>query len=234
MNFKLLLAASALAISAVGASAATITAQYNVTSAENGAFGPGSGGHSVWLPSETPGGGSADHFDFDMAGSFQIFDDGSATLTGTAVHETSGAANGFTVSANFQLATNGPYAGKRELSNAAYSDTGGGPIDVSTWEFYNLTSGTLTGFGSFSGRVLGLSEAPSDGSAPFQIGFGANGKNTNFGGSGWFYYTAGAGTPQYRGDFNVDLAAVPLPASMLLLMGGIGGLGLMRKRKAAA
>lgn len=80
---------------------------------------------------------------------------------------------------------------------------------------------------------MDLSEAPADGSAPFQIGFGANGKNTNFGGSGWFTYTVNGGTTSYRGDFNVDLATAPLPASMLLLLGGLGGVSLMRRRKSA-
>lgn len=143
MKFKTMLAAAALAMSAVGVSAATVTEHYTVTSGENGTYGPGSGGHSVWLPSETGGGGSADHFDFVVAGVLKIFDDGSASLVGSASHETSGVANGFGVVANFQAATDGPYAGKRELSSSAYSDTGGGPIDVSTWDYYNLVSGTL-------------------------------------------------------------------------------------------
>lgn len=227
MIFKTFIAAAAIAVTSSGAFAATLTATYDVTSAESSAYNS-SGGHSVWLPSETSGGGNADHFDFLSAGTFSVYDDGSATLTGIASHETSGAANGFEVSVSFAQAP-GTYAGKKELSNAAYAPIG--TIDPSTWSFYNLMSGTLKGFGSFAGSVLDLAEAPSDGSAPFQIGFGANGKNLEFGGSGWFTYTKNNGTASYRGDFNVDLAPVPLPASAFLLMGAIGGLGAMRRRK---
>jgi len=38
----------------------------------------------------------------------------------------------------------------------------------------------------------------------------------------------------YLSSLTAELAVIPLPASILLLGGAVGGLGLMRRRKAAA
>ncbi|MCY4336222.1 MAG: VPLPA-CTERM sorting domain-containing protein [Litoreibacter sp.] len=235
-------AASSIALVATTgahASTASAIAKYDVTSAESSIYN-GSGGHSVWLPTGVLGGGNKAHFDFSPAGSFKVFDDDTATLTGNVISETKGSGYGFVVDAKFEKTMVGSGGPKKQLSSGAYTENGG-PIDTSTWSYFKMVSGTLTGTGSLSHLVFNLFEAPADGSAPFQLGDGASGKNLNFGGSGWFFYGTTAsgcdatGSGCYQGDFNLDLTAVPLPAAGLLLPVALGGLAFpgRRRRKAA-
>ncbi|MEM7471347.1 MAG: VPLPA-CTERM sorting domain-containing protein [Pseudomonadota bacterium] len=224
-----------VATTGLQASTANVVAKYDATSAESSIYN-GSGGHSVWLPSL--GGGNAAHFDFSPAGSFKVFDDDTATLTGNAISETNGAGYGFIVDAQFEKTMVGSGGPKKQLSSSAYTENGG-TIDTDTWSYFKMVSGTLTGTGMLSHLVFNLFEAPADGSAPFQVGYGASGKNLNFGGSGWFFYSAST-TPCtakdvangcYQGDFNLDLSAVPLPAAGLLLPVALGGLAFASRRR---
>ena len=52
---------------------------------------------------------------------------------------------------------------------------------------YASFSGTLTGFGFWQGAVISFKPDPASGA--FQVGFGANGKNTGFGATGWWDWT---------------------------------------------
>lgn len=52
----------------------------------------------------------------------------------------------------------------------------------------NLPVSRLTGYGSYAGSDLSLSNQPSNAYYGFQIGEGANQQNANFGMSGWFFY----------------------------------------------
>lgn len=72
------------------------------------------------------------------------------------------------------------------------------------WAFYELDpSSQLIGTGQLEGSVLNITHAPSTYYYGFQVGVGANNRNTEYGMSGWIYYS---GTVNYNpvaghGDF---------------------------------
>lgn len=103
-------------------------------------------------------------------------------------------------------------------------------------EIMNRTGSETYTFGD--GALFDVFSKPEDGSHVFQLGKGANGKNLNFGMSGWFgFFSEGQ---KFCGDENVcdgnmDFAltttVIPLPASILLFGGALGLLAGMRRRR---
>ncbi len=240
MRIKTMLLAAAVATAAAGTSmAATLTHQYDVTSA----VGSGSD-HSIWIKSGIGSIGS--DFDFKPAGQFSMYDNGTATLTGS-VESQNTAGSGFKVSFN--------YDSKFKFTPQFKSENGSKAVPGQTF-FRDLQSGTLTGYGALAGLVMKVSRMPNKGPYATQIGpsngvnNGANNKNKNYGMAHWFDMrvlknnckvctkaTARA-LNKSQGDVNVDLEGgpiggqIPLPASGLLLVGGLAGLaGLRRKRR---
>ncbi len=164
---------------------------------------PNEAGHAFYLP------GISTEFIFEPSGSFVEFDDGTAKLTGT-IRNLLDLDEAFTVDVNFSGRTDIAPAGspKKELQASAYSENGG-PIDTSTWHYYPVWDGTLTGIDAFAGAELLIERTgPS-----FQVGKGANNKNTNPGGSGWFLWwvlSQPDDTSRYlqlegQGDINIDI-----------------------------
>ena len=145
---------------------------------------------------------------FDDGAEFLIHSDGTATLTGT-VHPSGDTGAGFDVDLSFTHHLMAAPSGSPvlELDLSAYAPTG--LIDPDDWFYYGCFSGSLTGVGDWTGAYVWVTE---DGPA-FQVGEGANGKNTVYGGSGGLDYAvhslpthtsvgwAGSGT----GELNVDL-----------------------------
>ncbi len=126
--------------------------------------------------------GISNDFIFEPSGGFVEFDDGTASLTGT-IRNFFDLSEAFTVNLVFSDKTDVPPAGSpvKDLLASAYTENGGS-IDSSTWSYYPVWSGTLTGIESYTGAQLTIERSgPS-----FQIGDGANNKNTNNGGSGTF------------------------------------------------
>ncbi|MFY9821172.1 MAG: SdrD B-like domain-containing protein [Thermoanaerobaculia bacterium] len=167
------------------------------------ALNNGPNGHAFYLP-----GIGIDFVFTPNPGSFITSGDGTASLTGT-VRSLSNPNNGFTVTVHFSgyQATPPPDSPKKELFASAYVENGG-PIDPSTWFYYTSFTGTLTGIDNYAGAEIQLAQT----GPAFQVGVGANGKNGNFGASGWFLWTvtqqpAGGGSLQTngQGDINVDL-----------------------------
>lgn len=224
---------AAVAVTAIlAASAASAASTYSASTAYNDAYGIHPDGHSLTLDGTL--------FDFLSDGAFTI-DGTTATLTGTL---SDGAGNGFIVDMSFNLFT-GPEA-KLELDDSAYVDNGG-PVDPSTWSFWDLIEGgvsTILGYGGYLGLDYDVISKPINEMMAFQSGYGANGKNIGFGLSGWLFLdgrtefsdllnpcpvpTSGMGNTC---DFNVDLTPVPLPASALLLIGGVAALGGLRRSR---
>ncbi len=106
---------------------------------------------------------------------------------------------------------------KLELPGIAYT-AGGGPVDPSSWWYYQTMTGTLTGRDALEGALLNIERL----GPALQVGDGASGKNTLFGLSGWLTYTVidqpaqGDNLPfTHQGDFNLTLgcygtAALPV------------------------
>jgi hypothetical protein len=230
------IAAAALFI-ATSASAAT----YQATSAYNDSYGIHGDGHSLTL--------NGQNFDFEGDGLFTISGT-TATLTGTVSQN--GGVDGYIVDMSFNLFAPGSEPDpKLELDPSAYDPLG--PVDPSTWSFWDLIEGgvsTILGFGAYDDWDFNVISKPTDDMPmkfAFQSGFGANGKNIGYGLSGWLFLegqnaTAEANNPCGKPaegtgnicDFNVDLSEVPLPAPALLLIGGIAALGGLRRAKRRA
>lgn len=184
-------------------------------------------GHAFWLPELKSG-----RFVFDTQGTFNEFNDGTANLLGTIVSERDDTKK-WDVDIWFERTTEDTVKPKKELDKSEYVENGG-TIDTSTWYYYNMdeTRATLTGVDFYDGKELDLYQMPKDGTHAFQVGFGANGKNTNFGMSGWLGAT-GSYTFD-KADINVDLIrnpdgpsnSRPVPEPMAMGVFSLGLLGL--------
>ncbi|HHH50606.1 MAG TPA: hypothetical protein ENK52_06475, partial [Saprospiraceae bacterium] len=76
--------------------------------------------------------------------------------------------------------------------------------DNTTWSYYEVdaTDSYFTGLGSHAGEMMNISHNPSNYDFGFQIGYGANDKNSNYGLSGWYKFD---GAYTGHGDFNGNL-----------------------------
>ncbi|MDD2814769.1 MAG: hypothetical protein PHP00_03390 [Thiotrichaceae bacterium] len=161
-------------------------------------------GHSAWIP------GIATDLVFadDTPGHFTENTDGTAKFTGNLARR-GDAKQGLIVDVTFTGAqATAPGEPKKELNAKAYNE---GKADMSKWYFYTGFEGTLTGTGNYEGGKIHIVRM----GPAFQIGNGANGKNINFGASGWFSYDI-VSQPSNRkyvfyktsehADFNVDLS----------------------------
>ena len=163
-------------------------------------------GHAFYLP-----GIGTDFIFTPVPGSFVANADGTAQLTGL-LRSISNPNNAFTVEIQLGGYSATPPDGspKLELLPNAYVQNGG-PIDPSTWYYYTTLTGTLTGIGNYAGAVIDITRFMQ----AFQVGVGANGKNTHFGASGWFNVNvisqpaSGTLTPTDRGDIDIDLGDCP-------------------------
>lgn len=225
--------------------AADLLRSWEVTPAVNDEYSRGYGsGHIAWLPNQIRGG----KFIADGEVLFDEFDNGTAHLYGdiVAANDTS---KQWTIDVWFNYSGigevgEGDRGPKKELRNSTYS--GINPVvDTDEWYYYTIdeTRSILSADeGTYAGQTLNLFDY-SRGNYLAQIGYGANGKNTEFGLSTWFGYT-GYQASRGHSDFNLDLVAreiqpevgensteVPEPTFGLLTLGlfGIASRSLKRK-----
>lgn len=115
-------------------------------------------------------------------------------------------------------------------------------VDPSSWDFFELLGGTFTGTDLLAGVTYDISD--KSGHQP-QVGIGGNAIDTDdLGLSMWFTFMRTDGGPstiggytlldQGGGDFNIDIASMPLPAAGWLLIAGLGGMFAMGRRNKAA
>ena len=183
----------------------------------------GQGGHAIWFAQ-----GTNDYVFAPGAGSLIEYDDGTAIISGT-VYSISQPGSGFAVELLLEGRTSiaPPDSPKKELFDSAYIENFG-PVDTATWYYYESFTGSMTGVGDLDGVFYTLSRR----GAAFQIGVGASGKNLEPGASGWFWATDAHGN-EIRGDLNLNLTAVPVPAALPLMLTALVALGLTRRRARA-
>ena len=214
------------------AHAAMVTDSFFATSAV------GSGAdHSLWISTGINDDIGSD-FDFDPAGLFTLFDDGTATLTGTVISQDDNT-SGFKLSFNYDNHFDFVPQFKSENGSVSTPDT----------FFRDLEGGSLIGFGQLDGLNLSVTRRPADGPYATQIGpgtdtnNGANNKNQNFGMAHWLTlivedkdcdickYDDFRNLNHKQADINIDLAPVPLPATALFMISGVLGLLGFQRRK---
>ncbi|MEL6361556.1 MAG: hypothetical protein AAFR21_10750 [Pseudomonadota bacterium] len=252
---KLASAAAIVSTIAIAPASASILHAYSeehsksffATSAVSDDLHGGNSNHSVWMPffkntngSPLRGKAKGSAFHFDPAGVLTVNKDGHATLTGEIVSHVDDQFRA-TVDLKFRL-REGPGTGglKKELKSSAYVNKGG-PIDPSSWSYFDLVSGKIVGEDELDGVSFDLKQRPHNSVFPAQVGLGANGKNGNLGLAVWFYLTANDecvaqlchvfGSKTYYGDFNLDLVETPLPAGALLFLTGLTGFSFARRAR---
>gem|GEM_PF-1637015 len=162
----------------------------------------GSYRRSLWLPLS---GLNANYVWVGGTGNFEVYDNGTAHLTGT-VQNKDNASCGWEVDVWFSGAYD--WATWSAMGRTYKPGPGTTGTIYETWTYYEVdgSRSTLTGTGCFAGDVLNLTNKPSDFSMGLQIGTGANDMDATYGMSFWFYYTGtiyGA-TASGNGDFNLE------------------------------
>ena len=160
----------------------------------------GSGDHAMAMP------GIGKNFVWTTNGEWVEHADGTTVMTGL-LEDVKDANKQFFATVTMVGRTQTAPAGspKKELPNSAYAPNG--PVDPTTWDYYDSWSGVLEGAGTYAGAVVELSQR----GPAFQVGEGANNKNGHYGGSGWFSYSvvsqpnSGNLKNSGVGDFNVDI-----------------------------
>jgi hypothetical protein len=237
---KFLKAAAAATVLCVGfgAQAATVESNYKVTNTINKLGTPIAFGWEYALD-----GSLSPIFVFDAPGTMTIFDDGTATISGT-VYNANDAASGFAFDFNMDSTF---------LQVPKFKDVFDRAVEHGNERYFDFENGTAAGFGNLAGLDLTLSRFPVDGEAVLQMGggllpaVGANQHSNDFGASVWFGVESIdsatcvlcdnnaviAGLQGEQADLvaNLELVStVPLPAGSVLLLSGLGLMAAFRRR----
>lgn len=102
---------------------------------------------------------------------------------------------------------------------------GGGQL-LASWDFYhNVVSGTISTLDA-GGYIANLGRV----GPALQIGFGANDKTGDFGASAWFDVNGGGKATHWDLNMDLKLVEVPEPSLFGLLLVGLIGVGVARRR----
>ncbi|MEM1322126.1 MAG: lectin-like protein [Bacteroidota bacterium] len=164
--------------------------------ANHGPSSNGVGERLVWINFDN----ESENREYTVEGSgvsFQEFADGSALISGT-IADVKRPNRRWEISV--KLINKRTWAQWSALGRSFKSGAG----DHTQWFYYEVdnNNSTFTGLGSNAGKVLNITHDPADYEFGFQVGFGANLKDSDFGLSGWYGIS---GSKHGKGDFNGDL-----------------------------
>lgn len=229
-------AAAALALSpgfttqAEASSLPAVDADYSGTYLAQNAFP----GHGLWLPNFYEGATKK----WSVQSGTVTYDSDAGTLDLNGIVRNNGLTDlefEFDFSLN-ELAVQpdqDPYCGNYSACKNASQDM------KDNVKYFDFAVASLTGIGgAITGLVLDLEIMPADGSKPPQFGYGANWYDAAFGYSNWFFWdvVAEGQNPEGdynlsgRGDMNLSLAVMPLPAGAWLMIAGLASLGALRRK----
>jgi len=167
---------------------------------------------SVWLNGLAVAGLQANDYYRWVAGttSMSFYDDGTAYLEGEVVNMTN---NGQKWQVEFWMQNGSDWSDWSSMGRSYKDDLGLGSPYYTSWSYYELVPvlSHMTGLGANAGSELYLSHQPSNYYFGFQFGQGANNRNANHGGSGWFYYWGNIGSQDVEGhgDVTTDKDCTP-------------------------
>ncbi|MBP6184531.1 MAG: hypothetical protein KA479_06280, partial [Saprospiraceae bacterium] len=158
---------------------------------------------SFWLPGLPNI--SDPRFKWDGEGSFEVFANGTAKLSGKIISVQNNNC-GFDVVIN--LANRRTWAQWSALGRTYKSCDDNSPANnnyYQNWEYYEiLNSSKLTGFGCYTGSIT-ITHKPANFDMGFQIGQGANAFNCDVPGlSAWFFYNGSINNKSYSGHGDIN------------------------------
>jgi hypothetical protein len=168
---------------------------------------------AVWLNGLTSLGlASNDYYRWVPGTATMVYNvDGTAYLTGTVENMTNTAEQWVV---HFWMQNGQNWSDWSAQGRSYKNDLGFGTSTFQDWTYYELVPvfSHFVGAGTNAGSELYLSHQPANFYFGFQFGVGANNRNGNDGGSGWFYYWGNVnGEPvSDHGDVTVDKECVPV------------------------
>jgi large repetitive protein len=139
-----------------------------------------------------------------------FYDDGTAYLEGEVENMTNNAQKW---QVEFWMENGANWASWSAMGRSYKDDLGLGAPYYTAWSYYELVPvvSQMTGLGANAGSALYMSHQPSNYYFGFQFGQGANNRNANHGGSGWFYYFGNVNgeSVEGHGDLTTDKNCTP-------------------------
>ena len=168
---------------------------------------------AVWLNGLTGLGLAANDYYTWIPGSatMTFMVDGTAHITGDVQNMSN---PGQTWNVSFWMENGKNWTDWSALGRSYKDDLGFGALTHFNWSYYELVPvfSHFVGTGLNAGSFLYLSHQPTNYYFGFQFGQGANNRNGNEGGSGWFYYTGvvNGQNVSNHGDLTTDKTCVPV------------------------
>ncbi len=211
---------SALALAASGMMTTTASAEVLIFNASN--YTSGNNKHGLWTNNTNVGSDRFYAFQNDAIFTVDTIA-GTATLTGTAINGSNNVADINLSFGGFLETTLGSAFTYKKEGGLAYDPL----TDTQDVDFFTTATGSI----AIDGYSYMLQADPFAGNHAFQYGVGANAKNGAFGASSWLLVEGEGGERPRHWDINVNLAAVPEPATWAFMIFGFGAVGGALRRK---
>ena len=168
---------------------------------------------AVWLNGlASMGLASNDYYRWIAGSASMVYNmDGTAYVTGTVENMTNPAEQWVV---HFWMQNGKNWTDWSAEGRSYKDDLGFGAAHYEDWSYYELVPvfSHFVGAGTNAGSEIYLSHQPSNYYFGFQFGIGANNRNGNDGGSGWFYYWGNVNgeSVSNHGDLTIDKSCVPV------------------------